>query len=309
MSTLLFRTTFRIDRWVDGLAAAMPELEVRVWPDVGDPSDVDYVLAWQPPQELFDGLENLKAIFSIGAGVDHLLGDLVLPEGVPVVRMTDDTLTEGITDYVLYNVLRFHRGFHVYDERQRAHEWRQHRQIANETRRVGMMGLGVLGSDAACALVQRGFDVAGWSRSPKSIEGVESFAGADQLDAFLARTDILVCLLPLTADTTDIVDARVLAALPEGSYVINAARGGHLDIDALLAALESGQIHAAALDVFKTEPLPDDSPLWDHPRITITPHAASLTLPETATARVAANIRILEAGGTPDDVADLGRGY
>ncbi len=309
MPTLLFRSSMRHDSWVAGLHAAMPELEVRTWPDRGDPKDIDYTLVWLPPQELFEGLVNLKAVFSIGAGVDHLLGDLTLPEGVPVVRMTDDTLTEGMTDYVLYNVLRFHRGFDIYESRANNREWRQHEQTENARRRIGIMGLGVLGKDSANALVQRGFDVAGWSRTRKNLEGVTSFAGLEELDDFLARTEILVVLLPLTPDTVDIIDAGLLAKLPRGACVINAARGGHLDVTALTSALDSGHLRAAALDVFKEEPLPDSDPLWQRDDIFITPHAASLTLPATAAARVVDNIRLIEAGKQPENIADLSRGY
>lgn len=309
MPTLLFRSSMRHDDWVGGLKSAMPELEVRTWPDRGNPEEIDYTLVWLPPQELFEGLTNLKAVFSIGAGVDHLLGDLTLPENVPVVRMTDDTLTEGMTDYILYNVLRFHREFDVYESQARNRDWRQHEQIQNSKRRIGIMGMGVLGEDAATALVQRGFDVAGWSRSRKDIDGVQSFAGSNELTAFLQRTDILVVLLPLTPDTADIVDSSLLAKLPKGACVINAARGGHLDIESLTAALDAGHIRAAALDVFKEEPLPDSDPLWQREDIFVTPHAASLTLPATAAARVVDNIRLIEAGEPPENIADLGRGY
>ena len=263
--------------WLDELRAQMPDRDVRVWPDLPDPAAVEYALVWKPPAGLLATLPNLKVIFSLGAGVDALLRDPSLP-GRPLVRMVEPALTEGMTEYVCLHVLRWHRDATTYERQQRERVWRQEAvQMLARERRVGLLGLGALGSDAAAALKALRFDVAGWSRTPKELPGVACFHGEAQLDAFLARTDILVCLLPLTPDTAGILNAGLFARLPRGAVVINAARGQHLVEADLLAALDSGQVSGATLDVFQEEPLPADHPFWTHPRVTVTPHIAAIT--------------------------------
>jgi glyoxylate/hydroxypyruvate reductase A len=253
---------------------------------------------------------NLKAIFSLGAGVDHLFRDADLPAGVPVVRLVDKALTRNMTEYVVHWVLHYHRGFPQYAELQRRGEWRA-LPVPDppERKRVGIMGLGVLGGDVARALLGLGFTVAGWSRTPKQIDGVESFAGDAGLVPFLSRLHNLVCLLPLTPETEGIIDRQTLSALPPGAFVINVARGGHLVEEDLLAALDAGHIAGATLDVFRTEPLPEDHPFWHHPRVVVTPHVASQTDPRSAADEVAANIRRIRAGQPPINIADPTRGY
>lgn len=295
--------------WTQALERAVPGIEVRVWPNTGPLETVDYALCWKPPADVFRGLNNLKAVFSLGAGVDHLAGDPVLPEGVPVVRMVEPALTEGMTEYVIYQVLRFHRRMPDYEAQRARREWRELEQVRPSDRRIGIMGLGVLGQDAAEKLCVLGFDVAGWSRSAKKVPGVQSFSGKGAFQAFLERTEILVCMLPLTAETEDIIDQQTLARLPRGAYVINVGRGPHLVEEDLLAALDSGHIAGAALDVFRTEPLPGDHPFWIHPGITMTPHIASLTNPETAARVIADNIARCEAGERLENVVDFSRGY
>jgi len=272
-------------------------------------AQIDYALVWAPRPGQLARLPNLKLIFSLGAGLDHLEGDGILPPAVPVIRMVEAQLTAGMTEYVLYHALRFHRDMPAYDAQQRRGEWRMLAQIPAGERRVGILGLGVLGAAAARALVSLGFDVAGWSRARKSITGVASFAGDGELPALLARSDILVCLLPLTAATASILCAANFAHLPPGAFVINAGRGGHCVEADLLAALDSGRIAGAALDVFSVEPLPADSPLWTHPRVAITPHAASKTLPASSARHVIANIRRHRNGQAAGPVANLARGY
>lgn len=295
--------------WEEAFARLIPELEVRRWPEAGDLRDIEYALVWQPPKGFLKGCPNLKAIFSIGAGIDHLASDPELPRRVPVVRMVEPGLTAGMTEFVVMSVLYHHRSMADYAIQQGAHEWAELPQIAAGRRRVGIMGLGVLGSDAADKLSVFGFDLAGWSRTPKHLEGVQSFHGADGLVPFLERVDILVCLLPLTPETEGILDARTLGALPRGAALINVARGGHLVEEDLMAALDSGQIRAASLDVFAREPLPGDHPLWDHPRVVVTPHIASMTIAESAVESVIANIRRIEAGEPPKHITDFERGY
>ena len=306
--TLLIKTDFRRGaEWREAFAGF--DVEVREWGAPGDPGEIDYALVWKPEAGALAAFPNLKIIFSIGAGIDHLLGDGVLPRGLPVVRMVERALTAGMTEYVLYHVLRFHRFMPQYEAGRREGAWREIPQTPAWRRRVGLLGLGVLGADAARALAALGFDVAGWSRGEKNIRGVASYHGARGLREMLARSEILVCLLPLTAQTENILNAETFAQLPKGAFVINAARGGHCMEEDLLAALESGQLAGAALDVFKTEPLEKSSPLWRHPRVYITPHIASMTVPATAAEHVMENIRRFRAGRELTHLADLAREY
>ncbi len=308
---LLFVTDFDDPRdWVPALKAEMPGLEVRVWPDLGDPGDIVYALAWNPKPGLLASLPNLKAIFSLGAGVDGILADTTLPADVPLLRMVDDSLTRGMVEYVVLQVLDWHRQGPSYRGQQRKALWRPRRQKLARECRVGVMGLGELGRATAQSLAALDFDVAGWSRSARTLDGVSCFHGSGQgFGQFLARSDILVCLLPLTADTAGILGGKTFSRLPEGAYLINAARGGHLNETDLLAALGSGQLAGAALDVFADEPLPRGHPFWRDPRITITPHVASVTHARTAAKSVAANIRRIEAGESLENLVDLKRGY
>ena len=310
MPVLLFISqTQPADSWKRALERAVPGIQVRIWPEAGSRASVDYVLCWKPPAGVFRGMNNLKAVFSLGAGVDHLSDQRALPENIPVVRMVEPALTEGMSEYVIYQVLRFHRRMLDYDAQQSRTEWRVLSQVRPCDRRIGIMGQGVLGQDAAKKLRALDFDVAGWSRSEKKIPGVRSFAGRGSLDGFLRRTEILVCMLPLTTETTAIINRRHLGLLPKGAYVINAARGQHLVEADLLAALDSGHIAGAALDVFHKEPLPADHPFWAHPRVGVTPHVASLTNPETGARAIADNIALCESGKPPRNVVDFSMGY
>lgn len=298
-------------RWRAELESRLPDLDFRVWPDeIGDPQDIEYALAWRPKPRALRAFLNLKAIFSLGAGVDHLFRDPDLPAGVPVVRLVDKALTRNMTEYVVHGVLNYHRGFHLYADLQRAGEWRT-LPIPDppDRKRVGIMGLGVLGATVARALLGLGFTVAGWSRTSKHIDGVESFVGDHGLAPFLGGSHILVCLLPLTPETEGIIDQRTLAALSPGAFVINVARGGHMVEEDLLAALETGHIAGATLDVFREEPLHQDHPFWRHPRVIVTPHIASQTDPRSAADQVVANIRRIRAGKPPTDIADPAQGY
>ena len=308
--TLLIKTDIdRGNAWAEALAENFPELKTATWPYDGDPADIDYALVWQPPKGELKRYPNLKAIFSIGAGVDHLASDPELPPGIPVVRMVEPGLTAGMSEYVVLAVLSHHRFMLDYAAQRRARLWEEIPQVPAEARQVGVLGLGVLGRDALEKLKPFGFRLAGWSRTPKSITGVTCFHGSGGLDEFLAATDILVCLLPLTPETTGILDAGTFAKLPAGAAVINVGRGGQLVEKDLLAALDSGQIAGATLDVFQREPLPEDHPFWEHPRVFMTPHVASMTIPATAVRQIVANIQRLEAGEALQHVVDLKRGY
>ena len=308
--TLLYCSSWGApDSWRDAFLAAEPALDFRIWPESGPVEEIDYILAWHHKPGSLKAYPRLKAIFSLGAGVEKLLRDRDLPPGVPIVRMVDPTLTAGMTEYVLLNVLRYHRRLPELEALQRRGEWAELEAPPAGERRVGILGLGVLGSDAAQKLAGLGFQVAGWSRAPKAIAGVQSFSGDEGLIPLLNRSEILVCLLPLTSTTRGILNAQSLAALPRGAFLINAARGGHVVESDLLAALESGQIGHATLDVMQEEPLPPAHPFWRHPQVTVTPHVASLTWPPTAALHIVANIRRCEAGLSMSPVVDLKREY
>src|SRR5215471_832308 len=307
---LLFRSTVdSAARWRAQLSRLTRELEVRIWPEVGDPAGIDYALVWRPEPGFLASLPNLQLILSLGAGVDHLLGDPLLPRHLPIVRLVDPHMTDAMSEYVVLQVLRLHRRDLDYRAQQEGREWRELDQKNAAERRVGILGLGELGRDAAKKLVALGFDVAGWSRSEKTLAGIESHAGAAGLPALLARSEILVCLLPLTAETEGILDARTLALLPKGAALVNAARGAHLVEEDLLAALASEQISAAILDVFNDEPLPTGHPFWHHPRVVVTPHVAAFTNPATAAPIILDNIRRFEAGHPLLNQIDPARGY
>jgi glyoxylate/hydroxypyruvate reductase len=282
--------------WRIALAKALPAIEFRVWPDLGDAAEIEAALVWRPPAGLLATLPNLKLIVSLGAGVDHLFADPQLPGGVPIVRIVDPYMTTAMSEYVQLQVLRLHRQDLAYLARQSARIWEPLMQPNAASRPVGVLGLGALGSDAALKLSVLGFDVMGWSRREKRLRGIGCFHGPDGLDALLARAQILVCLLPLTPATEDILDARLFARLPRGAAIVNCARGRHLVEEDLVAALSSGQLAAAVLDVFRDEPLPPDHRFWSDPRVIVTPHVAAATHAPTAAPGVAENLRRLATG-------------
>jgi glyoxylate/hydroxypyruvate reductase len=300
----------RYPRWHPALEAALPGIEVRCWPDGEEPrAGITYAIVWHPPHGVLARFPGLKAIFSVGAGVDHIFADPELPQHVPVVRLVDETLTGQMSEYVVLHVLRHHRRQPEYDAQQTDRVWRVLPCPPAADRRIGILGLGVLGLDAARKLKALGFSVAGWSRSKKDEPGIECYSGREELPAFLASCDIAVCLLPRTPETRGLLDAQMLAHLPWGAALINAARGGLVDEEALLAALENGRIGGATLDVFAAEPLPQDHLFWRHPRVTITPHIAAITNPASAARIIAANIERIEAGQTPLHIASRDRLY
>jgi glyoxylate/hydroxypyruvate reductase A len=296
------------EAWRAAFQKIDPAIDLRVWPDTGAVEDIEFILAWQPRAGDLARYPNLKAVFWLGAGVDWLLAQKDLPD-VPFVRLVDPGLTAGMTEYVVLHTLRYHRRQPEIDAAQRRREWLDIDYPLPWNRKVGILGLGVLGGDAVRKLKALDFDLAGWSRTAKSIAGVTSFHGEDQLTAFLARTEILVCLLPLTPDTRGIVDAKLLAALPHGACFINAGRGGHVVDADLLAALDSGHIAHATLDVFHAEPLPADHRYWTHPTVTVTPHIASITHAETAAPGIHDGMTRVRAGEKLPNTVDFARGY
>jgi glyoxylate/hydroxypyruvate reductase A len=300
--------------WLEALREAAKGRELRVWPSaIGDPADVGFACVWLPPHGILAGFPNLKAIINLGAGVDRLLTDPALP-GVPIARVAHPELTAQVTEYVVLHVLMHHRRQKLYDAQQRERIWRVHDQTAANEVAVGVMGFGVIGRAAATALAGLGFRVAGWSRTPKDIAGVEMFYGAAGLDPFLSRTEILVCLLPQTSQTEGLLNLTLLRKLKRdgaagGAYLINAGRG-KLQIDAdILAALNEGMLAGATLDVFPVEPLAADSPLWVHPLVTVTPHNAGDISPRVYARTVIGEIERFERGLPMANRIDRSRGY
>jgi len=307
---ILFRSTpAATARWRPLLGALMPEHEIRYWPEIGDKAAIDYALVWQPEPGLLASLPNLKLIFGLGAGVDHLLRDPALPTAVPIVRLVDPYMTDAMSEYVVLSVLRLHRQDLDYLAQQRACSWEEREQKNAGERPVGILGFGTLGQDAGRKLKALGFDVAGWSRGDKRVAGFTTYAGSSGFDALLARSEILVCLLPLTAETAGILNAASFARLPRGAGLVNVGRGGHLVEEDLIPALDSGRLTGAVLDVFHEEPLPASHPFWRHPRIIVTPHIAAETHPPTAAPIIRDAIRRFEAGLPVAGRVDLTRGY
>jgi glyoxylate/hydroxypyruvate reductase A len=300
--------------WLAALRGPAKGRDIRVWPDaIGTSADIAYACVWNPPHGLLATFPNLKAIINLGAGADHLLADPKLPS-VPLGRVVHADLTTRVTEYVVLHVLMHHRRQRLYDAQQRERIWRAHDQPAANEVAVGVMGLGGIGSNAASALARLGFKVAGWSRTPKTLPDVEMFHGHDGLDAFLARTEILVCLLPRTPDTEGILNLAQFRKLKRdgvagGAYLINAGRGWLQVNDDIVAALDQGLLAGATLDVFPEEPLPQESPLWADPRITITPHNAGDISPAVFAPHVIAQIEQFERGLPLDHLVTRSRGY
>lgn len=294
--------------WREALARELPDLDFRVFPDLGDPAEIDVALVWRPPAGLLASLPNLRLIQALSAGVDTMLEDPTLPD-VPLCRMVDASLTRTMVEYVLAQVLFYHRDLDLYEEQQRRAEWRLLMPRTAAERTVGVMGLGEIGRAIASGLAQAGFRVRGWSRSRHVIEGVTTYAGAAEREAFLSACEILVCVLPLTRETEGILDAHLFAALPRDAVLIHVGRGRQLVEADLMDAVDRGHLRGAVVDVFATEPLPPEHPFWRRPRIRITPHVAGYSLPSTGAAVVAANIRRLREGRPLLHLVPRGRGY
>ncbi len=314
MSLLIDINGWDIAPWVERFARAMPGRMIVTPQDKFKPEDVAFAAVWKHTPGSLNRFKNLKVIFSLGAGVDHVLRDANLPD-VPLVRLVDADLRDRMSEWVVLHVLLHHRQQRMYDFQQYEKLWEDDRfQPAARDVRVGMMGLGVLGQDAAKKLQAIGFDVAGWSRSAKQIEGLECYAGADGLAEFLARTDVLVSLLPLTPDTRGVLNRVLFEQLAKdgrlgGPILLNAGRGG-LQVEAdIVACLDDGTLRAATLDVFEVEPLPADSPLWHHPQVTITPHNSAISEIGAVTAFIVRQIERFEAGEPLEHVVDVKRGY
>jgi glyoxylate/hydroxypyruvate reductase A len=299
-------TDTKIEPWIAGLRAALPQAQVQEWGPGAPAADIGVV--WAPPQQFLDEQAGLRALFNIGAGVDALL-KLRLPPNCQVVRLDDAGMSVQMAEFVCHAVIRHFRELDAYERDTAAGKWGFRKPRVRSEFPVGVMGLGVLGQRVASALAGFEFPVRGWSRSPKDVPGVACFAGQGQFGAFLAGTRVLVNLLPLTPGTEDILDRKTLSQLLPGGYVVNVARGGHLVDEDLLALLDSGHLAGAALDVFRTEPLPPEHPFWRHPKIVLTPHTSARTLRDESIAQIARKIRALQDGEPIAGVVDRQRGY
>ena len=309
MKLLLKTDRYLLGRWKDALYQRIPGLEIVTFPFVGDPSDIEVVVAWEPPLGLLASMPNLKLVISTGAGVDHILKDPSYPKDVPLVRMVDPGLTQGMGEYVVMAALLCSRKMHRTFSAQARKVWEPETTPLAPDVTVGIMGMGVLGRACAGALRGMGYNVIGWSRTPKEFDDVQNFDGLDGLEKFLPRTQILVCLLPLTAETEGILGRGTFNRLPAGAAVINGGRGGHMVEDELIVALDKGKVEVAVLDVFNEEPLPVDHALWDHPRVFLTPHIASVTTPESAIISVAEAVNELRKGLPLTNLVDTTLGY
>lgn len=305
MNILFASATEKPEFWLPLLEKALPEDRFFAWPDTNG-GDIDVALVATHPPQTFAGLKRLRLIQSLWMGVENLLADPLLPRGVPVARLVDPGMVNAMGETVIAHVLDWHRHLYLYRRWQRERIWKRRRQFLPSDRTVGILGLGELGRSAAARLVAMGFNVAGFARTPKSLPGVRS---STDLAEVLSASDAVVCLLPLTAATRGILDAAAFAKIRAGGCVINLARGAHVVLPDLLAALDSGHLAHAYLDVFETEPLPAASPLWTHPQVTVTPHVAALTEPRTAVPKIADNVNRVRRGEAPPNLVDLALGY
>lgn len=299
--------------WLEGMQRRLPQARVRRW-QPGDDAPADYAIVRQPPRELLAARQGLRGVFAMGAGVDDILAQLarypdMLPQSVPLVRLEDSGMARQMQEYALCCVLGWFRRFDDYHRQQQQAQWQPLPPVAREAFSVGVLGAGVLGLSVIEALKPWGFPLRVWSRSPKQIAGVESFAGRETLNDFLRGAQVIINLLPTTAETLNLFNADTLSQLPQHACFLNMARGAQVVERDLLAALESGQLRTAALDVFQQEPLPQDNPLWRHPRVTVTPHIAALTLTDEAMDAITRAIGAIEAGDQPSGCVDRQRGY
>ncbi|MCP2044910.1 glyoxylate/hydroxypyruvate reductase A [Pontibacter sp. HSC-36F09] len=309
MSITIFSQGRNTSRWENALKERRPGLDVHVYPDTGPAEEVEFALAWNHPPGAFANFPNLKCISSTGAGVDHILRDPELPQGIQITRIVDENLTQDMATFVTAQVLNHVRGLHRYKEAQRSHTWKQHSYKRTADVVIGVMGMGVLGMHTAQQLNKLGFKVHGWSRTPKLLEGVGTFAGTEELTTFLGKADILICLLPLTSQTANILNKDTLGKLPKGAYVINVARGEHLVDEDLIELLDQGHLSGASLDVFREEPLPEEHPFWEHPLIHVTPHIASITNPASAVSQILENYDRMRHGEDLINVVSKTKGY
>lgn len=296
------------DAWLQELRRALPHASIDVW-HAGDTAAADYAIVWKPPFEMLRAHPELKAVFNLGAGVDAILQLNVVPPQLPLIRIDDGGMAQQMAEFATQATLRYYRRLDQYEQQARDRHWQQLPPYEKRDFGIGVLGLGVLGMRIVASLQHFGFDVSGWSRSPKQLAGVTTYAGSEELPAFLRASRVLICMLPLTAETTGILNRDTLSQLPRGAYLINLARGGHLVEADLPPLLEQGQIAGATLDVFEHEPLAADHPFWHDRRITITPHISALTVRSEAARQIAEKMVALQRGETVAGLVDRQRGY
>ncbi|MDZ3992863.1 glyoxylate/hydroxypyruvate reductase A [Pseudomonas sp. Teo4] len=308
MALLYKADPVRGERWKALFAEHAPDIEFRIWPDIGNPEDIEYLAAWLAPDDLEQTLPNLKVLFALSAGVDQLdLGRI--PPTLPLVRLLDPGISQGMSEYACFAVLGLHRDMLRYRQQQLLGQWQAHHLVPAAKRRIGVMGLGLQAQHILSSLKPFGFALSGWARSQHHIQGVSCHAGVEQLPAFLAQCDILLCALPLTGQTQGILNRELFEQLPPGAALINMGRGGHLVEQDLLDALDSGQLSAAVLDVLQQEPAAAQHPFWKHPNILLTPHIAAMTQPESAFPNLLENIRRFARGEPMQGLVDRQQGY
>lgn len=295
--------------WVNALKQVDDSLDIEVWPNERDKKAVDFALCWQHPNGILRDYPNLRCISSMGAGIDHFFNDTFFPKQLPVVRLVDPLLAKSMFEYIGTAVMFYFRELDIYQSQQQQKRWYQQMPKSKADTTVGVLGLGHLGAYAGHELALMGFNVIGWSRAAKTVADVKTYAGDDQLNAFLAQTDVLICLLPLTEQTRGILNRKLFNALPKGAYLINVARGDHLVEEDLIEALADGQLKGACLDVFCQEPLPENHPFWHHQKIRVTPHISSITDPRSVAPQIAENYRRMKSGQPLLHQVDFLRGY
>jgi glyoxylate/hydroxypyruvate reductase A len=298
-----------MSEWIAALHSIDPALNVEVWPEIRDHEAVEYVVSWDQPPHVLDQFPNLKCISSIGAGVEHLLNDTTRPVGIPLVRLIDNDLKQSMAEYIMLGILEHFRRFKDYRRQQEQAKWKELPIPHILTPGIGIMGFGEMGEYVANKLFDFGFTVSGWNRSRKRTDRIQVYSGLEELGEFLKNSSILVCLLPLTDETQDILSAKTFSQLPPNAYLINVGRGGHLVEDDLLSALDSGQLSGALLDVFGEEPLPEQHPFWLNRKIAITPHIASITNPESASVQLVENYRRALGNEPLLNLVDIDNGY
>lgn len=308
MSIVLVSTARAPEKWASTLKEKNKSLDIQIYPDVQRPEDIEFAISWKHPEGLYQSYPNLKVIASMGAGVNHILKDEHLPEGVKVTRIVDDQLTKDMSHFVLLQCLAVSRNLFTHLQDQESKTWKVKSYQTPEKTSVGIMGYGVLGQAAGNVLKANGFDVKGYANSSKIVEGVKVY-GAEEQDEFLENTQVLVCLLPVTSETKGVLNLEVFKKLKPDGYLVNVARGEHVVEADLISAIDQGVIKGASLDVFQEEPLPESHPFWSHPRIQITPHVASMTDPESVANQLLENYKRMKNGDSLLNEVDVNRGY
>lgn len=308
MSIVLVSTARAPEKWASTLKEKNKSLDIQIYPDVQRPEDIEFAISWKHPEGLYQSYPNLKVIASMGAGVNHILKDEHLPEGVKVTRIVDDQLTKDMSHFVLLQCLAVSRNLFTHLQDQESKTWKVKSYQTPEKTSVGIMGYGVLGQAAGNVLKANGFDVKGYANSSKIVDGVKVY-GAEEQDEFLENTQVLVCLLPVTSETKGVLNLEVFKKLKPNGYLVNVARGEHVVEADLISAIDQGVIKGASLDVFQEEPLPESHPFWSHPRIQITPHVASMTDPESVANQLLENYKRMKNGDSLLNEVDVNRGY